>query len=161
MLRGYLREQKWLTNSYPPKAHPSMGESSQKLETWNSLHRLHTAQQVERCLLQVLFQAVLQVSTSSRQLVCSQSLLCRLACLTIFSFIATQGCRILVNLINFWNFLKLFWVVCLSFCLRRFPEEPNVNFSGNIYNTATNFITFFEIRDCNTIIAFSPCLPAL
>lgn len=38
--------------SLSPKSHPSMGDSSQKLESWSSLHSSKVAQQVERNLFQ-------------------------------------------------------------------------------------------------------------
>ena len=59
---------------------PLHGDSSQKLDTWSTLHNLQAAQQVGGCPLRCsaglnLFQAAELVPASSRQLICSHSLL--------------------------------------------------------------------------------------
>lgn len=50
-VKGYLKKQKWL--SCITKAHPSIGDTSQKLGTWSSLHSLQSAYQVAKCPFQV------------------------------------------------------------------------------------------------------------
>ena len=78
---GYLLEQKWLKDRCITKAHPSMGDSSQKLGTRSPLHSLQTAQQVEECpfqvpqLVETFSRAAPLLSASCRQLVLSLSLL--------------------------------------------------------------------------------------
>ena len=60
---GYLQEQKWLKDKCITKAHPSLGDSPQMLETWIVLHSLYTVQPVKQWPFQVaqlvcFFQAV-------------------------------------------------------------------------------------------------------
>lgn len=59
----YLQEQKWLKDKCITKAHPSLGDSPQMLETWIVLHSLYTVQPVKQWPFQVaqlvcFFQAV-------------------------------------------------------------------------------------------------------
>lgn len=72
-MRDHLQEQKY-SDSCIPKAHPSTGDSSQRLGTWSILHSL----QVRGCP----FQEPQLVCPSSRQLLWSESLLCSLALLS-------------------------------------------------------------------------------
>jgi hypothetical protein len=53
MGEGLLTGQKWVKDSCLTKAHPNMGDSSQKLGTWSTLHRLQAVQQVGECPFQV------------------------------------------------------------------------------------------------------------
>lgn len=60
---GDLQDHQLLKGSCVTKAHRSMGDSSQTLGTWSTLHSLQASQQVGQCPFQVT-----RVDTSSRQL---------------------------------------------------------------------------------------------
>lgn len=101
---GYLTEV-W-TRGYLQKAHPSMGDSSQKLgNIWNTLHSLHTLHSLQASQQDGAgpFQAVhLSSKESSWQLsiVWSEK--------EFHPLLSTQVGRGLVNLVSFRDFLKLF-----------------------------------------------------
>ena len=48
----YLQWQKWLKDNAITKDHPSVNDSSQKLETWSSLYNLKASQQIDGSLFQ-------------------------------------------------------------------------------------------------------------
>lgn len=112
-LRGYYSQgQKWLRESSITKAHPNVGDCSQKLGTWNILHRKQAGQQIESVLfkwlnlvLRVFFIAFSHLSSDSQLLL----------------FPLTE--RSLVNLVHFRDFLKLFEFTLL---LKELPAEWNL-----------------------------------
>ena len=53
MVRDYLQKQKQLKDIYVTKVHLSMGDSSQKQKTWNTVHSLQAAPQIEEFPFQV------------------------------------------------------------------------------------------------------------
>lgn len=104
-----MRDRKLLKDSCTPKAHSSMGDCSQNLETWHPLHSLQTMQQVGEC----------PFHQNSLQMVWPQGLLYSLACLrgNLSSLhYLLRGISDLVNLANFRKLLKLFWVVYPLVC---------------------------------------------
>ena len=60
MGRSYLYEQKRLKDSCITKVHPGLGDGSQKLETWTTLHDLLAIQQVGECPFHVAQQELFQ-----------------------------------------------------------------------------------------------------
>lgn len=123
-LTDYLEEQKRIKDSFTPKAHHSMGSSSQKRGTWSTVHSLWAAPQLEsvpwRWLSLHFFQGTWLVPVAVLQLGPSES----------DSQLYLWEGRSLVNLVGFRKFLKLFRVA--YFLSKELPCR------GECFNTITN-----------------------
>lgn len=105
-VRGVLKEQKWLKDSYISKAHPSRGGSSQKLETWHVLQSVGSSAGwrvpfVGNSVGSSLFHVACLVSASSGQINLSESIFQK-SLLVAY----VLGWRDPVNLVSFRDFLE-------------------------------------------------------